>query len=715
MTTAHDTRPSLPVPAAGLRRALTRPDDPAGRIRPEIQALRAVAVVAVVVYHFFPGRVPGGYVGVDVFFVISGYLIIGHILREVETTGRVRLVDFWARRARRLIPASALTLIATAVAIVIWVPEVYWTQFLDELGAAALYVVNWALAASSIDYLGAQNAPSPVQHFWSLSVEEQFYIAWPILIVLTLVAVRVFGWTDRRRVMLILLVVVTVASAAYSVWATRESQASAYFFTTTRAWEFSAGGVLAAVGSRLRMPRGDLASLVSWLGLGLIAVALFAYSDATAFPGYAAALPVAGALLFIAAGLPTGRLSPAPLIRLRPVQWLGDTSYSLYLWHWPIVVIAPLALGHPLGTPAKLLLLLAALAVGWASMVLVEDPVRRSPRLLRRGPWFAVAATIIVAALISGSAFAASAAIRAHAEQARADALALIDSGAACIGAAAFGPGRDCPRPFAVTDLTDPATAAQDIGSGVRVVDQCKQTPEDSRVLTCEIGDTDAPTLHVALVGDSHAGQFLEPMDRYGRDNGWQVTTYLKTWCQGTGAAGVAAPDNAQPANITSCSDWGDAALSQIAADPSIDVVLFANFTNQYTQPTATGRPIVPADFEAAWQRMLDADKRVVVLRDPPNADAIVPAQCIAQQLDVYDPCTTPRSAALAADDPQWAAVQAMPEVSGVDLTANFCDDVTCHTLIGGLIVYFDSNHLTASYARTLAPYLGGAIADAVG
>ncbi len=715
MTTAHDTRPAPPASAPGVRRALTRPDDPSGRIRPEIQALRAIAVVAVVVYHFFPGRLPGGYVGVDVFFVISGYLIIGHLLREVESTGRVRLVDFWARRARRLIPASAVTLIATAVAIVIWVPRVYWTQFLDELGAAALYVVNWALAASSVDYLGAQNAPSPVQHFWSLSVEEQFYIAWPLLIVLVLAAARMFRWADRRRAMLILLVVVTAASAVHSVWSTADSQASAYFFTTTRAWEFSAGGVLAALGGRLRIPRGGVASTLSWLGLGLIAVAVVAYSDGTAFPGYAAALPVAGALLFIAAGLPSGRLSPAPLIRLRPVQWLGDTSYSLYLWHWPIVVIAPLAVGHPLGTPAKLALLVAALAIGWASMVLIEDPVRRSPRLLRRGSWFAVVATVVVALLIAGSALAASAAIRAQAEQARADALAVIDSGAACIGAAAFGPGRDCARPFAVTDLTDPATAGQDVGSGVRVVDECKQTPEDSGVLTCEIGDTDSPTLHVALLGDSHAGQFLEPLDSYGSANGWRVTTYLKTWCQGTGATDVAPPDNAQPGNIASCAAWGDAALSQIAADASVDVVVFANFTNQYTLPASAGRPIVPADFEVAWQRMLDAGKRVVVLRDPPNAAAVVPPQCIAQQLATYDPCPTPRAAALPADDPQWTAVQAMPEVAGVDLTDNFCDEETCHTLIGGLIVYFDSNHLTASYARTLAPYLGAAIEDALG
>jgi peptidoglycan/LPS O-acetylase OafA/YrhL len=733
MTSEPDTRVRASLPR-GSRRFDLSVDTPAALIRPELQALRAVSVAVVVVFHAFPGRMQGGYVGVDVFFVLSGFLIIGHLLRELQATGRVRVIPFWARRARRLIPASLVALTVTVIATLIWVPPVNWIRYLHEAGAAAVYVLNLVLAGDSVDYLAADNAASPVQHFWSLSIEEQLYIVWPLVILLVIAIVRRADAALRVRVVVVVLVVLTAASAIYSIWETQQSQPSAYFLTGTRAWEFGVGGILAAFSSQLgRIPR-HLASALSWAGLLLIGAAALRYSSETAFPGFAAWLPVAGALLVIAAGLPATVWSPSFLFRLRPVQWLGDISYSLYLWHWPLLVIAPFALHRDLGFIDRVLLVLAAVLIAWGSKVAIEDPIRRSPGLLRRGPWVTVIATVVATTVFFAATFAFAAVQQQQIDQQRsalAAATADLDSlpaaetdggtinselAGSCLGASAFGPGRDCADPFAVTALTAPIVAATDIGNGVLVADKCKQTLDDAAIVTCTFGETVNPTLRVALVGDSHAGHWLEALERYAVANDWKLTTYLKTWCQGLGVPDIAASWADTDQAVASCAGWGDQVLTMIAADPDIDVVLFVNYTAAYAshEEALPGRAVTAADFAAAWDRLQDAGKRVLVIRDTPNTGGASAPQCIAEHLAEYDPCATPRGSAFAPADPQWEAVASKDGVIGVDLTDRFCDATTCHSVIGGLIVYFDAHHLTATFARTMAPVLGDAIVRAL-
>src|SRR3954463_13198223 len=209
-------------------------------VRPEIQGLRAVAVAVVVVCHFWPSALPGGFVGVDVFFVISDFLITSHLLREVARTGRVSLAAFWARRARRILPAALLVLALCALATVAFVPEVHRQQFFAEIRASTFYVQNWELAHSAVDYFAAGDGPSPVQHFWSLSAEEQFYLVWPVLI---LAAAAIGARRGRERRVFAALAAVTAASFAYSVHKTGADPRAAYFVTSTRAWEFGAGGL----------------------------------------------------------------------------------------------------------------------------------------------------------------------------------------------------------------------------------------------------------------------------------------------------------------------------------------------------------------------------------------------------------------------------------------------------------------------------------------
>ena len=278
---------------------MTAPPIARADVRPEIQGLRAVAVAVVVVCHFWPSALPGGFVGVDVFFAISGFLITSHLLREVAATGRVSLAGFWARRARRILPAALLVLALCALATLAWVPEVHRAQFFAEIRASTFYVENWQLAHTAVDYFAADQGPSPVQHFWSLSAEEQFYLVWPVLIL----AAAAIGLRARsRRRVFAALAAVTAGSLAYSIYKTGADPAAAYFVTPTRAWEFGLGGLLAFC--RVRAP----ARLrVAVAGLVAIAVAAATFSADTAFPGVAALLPVLGACAVIWARAPAAR------------------------------------------------------------------------------------------------------------------------------------------------------------------------------------------------------------------------------------------------------------------------------------------------------------------------------------------------------------------------------------------------------------------------
>jgi len=270
----------------------------ATRVRPEIQSLRALAVGVVVVYHFWPRLLPGGFVGVDVFFVISGFLITAQLLREIDATGRVSMSRFWARRARRILPAALFVLLFCAVATVVFVPLNYWQQFFGDLRASTTYGQNWHLAAAAVNYFSADDPPSPVQHFWSLSAEEQFYIVWPLLILLSAAVTRVCRLRADIRTIAVVLSGLTLASLIYGVYRTSADPAAAYFVTPTRAWEFGMGGLLALLAGR-PVSRRNGAGLLTWLGLAAIAVAAATSSNSTAFPGVAALLPVIGTLLVI--------------------------------------------------------------------------------------------------------------------------------------------------------------------------------------------------------------------------------------------------------------------------------------------------------------------------------------------------------------------------------------------------------------------------------
>ncbi|MGH9271771.1 MAG: acyltransferase family protein, partial [Ilumatobacteraceae bacterium] len=312
--------------------------------RPDVEGLRALAVVAVLLFHARVAGFDGGFIGVDVFFVLSGFLITRLLLRELAATGTISLKAFWARRARRLLPASCLVLVVTVIAAHWMLPPLDQRTLAVDAAASATFLVNFVFADQLGDYFGAQlaeSSPSPLLHFWSLAVEEQFYLVWPALLV---AATRRPG--QYRRFLLGLVLGIGCVSFALSAWLTDAAPTWAFYTLPTRMGELLAGAAIAVVGTAILLVSPVFRAVLGWLGVIGITVAVMTYDTSTAFPGLATLLPVLSTVLVIVAG-GTGaeRHGPICFLRLPPMQWLGRHSYAIYLWHWPALVLAEARFG----------------------------------------------------------------------------------------------------------------------------------------------------------------------------------------------------------------------------------------------------------------------------------------------------------------------------------------------------------------------------------
>jgi peptidoglycan/LPS O-acetylase OafA/YrhL len=661
-------------------------------VRPEIQALRALAVLTVVVYHVWPEMMPGGFVGVDVFFAISGFLITAHLVREVDKTGTLRLWQFWARRMRRLLPAALLTLFLCAAATIAFVPQIYWQQFLTEIGTSTAYVQNWQLASDAVDYLGADNRPSPVQHFWSLSAEEQFYVIWPLLII-------VAAWTVRRRIAITgVLLTVTGLSLWYSIAETAANPAAAYFVTPTRVWEFGAGGLLALLGARAQPPDWARA-LLSWAGLGAVAYAAISYSTDTAFPGSAAVIPVVGALAVIHAGMPKARWAPSAILRVRPAQFLGDISYSVYLWHWPLLVFAPFVFANPGLTETRIAVPVLTILLAWVTKVLVEDPVRRSAWLSAQPRMtFAcgAAATAVLAAVLVGG----TAHVEAQITKAERQSTRVVDAQPACFGAAARDARTRCENRALRTKVVPSPVVAKDEDNA-----PCPNFRKENGVSVCDFGvKPEQARRTVALLGDSHASHWRAPLNTIARERGWRGLSVTRTSCVFSEATKITPePTKSQ------CLRWVRQVPKFFRAHPEIDTVFVVAITGG-TVNVPRGRTMFEAKTNGvrrAWQDLPDTIKHIVVIRDTPRIVAKT-VECIdeaiAAQKEAGIECAVPRKDALE-EDPAiiGARKEHSPRLQAIDLTDVFCGPRLCHPVIGGSLVYKDMHHFTLVFAKTLA------------
>jgi peptidoglycan/LPS O-acetylase OafA/YrhL len=688
------TPPAVPRPAARAKPAAA--GRPAGGLRIEIQALRAVAVGLVVAYHFWPSAVPGGFIGVDVFFVISGFLITSLLLREVERTGRVSLRGFWARRARRILPSALLVLAAVAAATFAYVPVNSWSQYLGDLRASTLYVQNWHLAHAAVDYFAAEQAPSPVQHYWSLAVEEQFYLAWPLL----LGAVALL--TRRRAALAAVIGAATAVSLVYGIRHTAANPADAYFATTTRAWELGAGGLLAL----LPAPRSTdrVRALLSVIGLAGIGVAAGVYTSATPFPGAAAVLPVLGAVAVIRAGAPGGRLSPIPFLRAAPVQFVGAISYSLYLWHWPLLVLAPYVVRHEVDTPTRITLLMLSLLLAWLSRILLEDPIRHSRFLVRRP----TRATFAPALALTLAVVAVTAAGSDHVQaQIRKDEIAskrTLASHPKCFGAAARDPQRTCSNPKLRTTVVPTPVQAPKMDNS-----PCEVIEKSGRLRVCQFGTApEKARATFALIGDSHASHWRPALSVLAKHKRWRGLSITHTSCPYSAAT----PVIDQPARGV-CVEWKHQLARWLARHPEVAIIFMGQHAGgDIVRPQ--GRDLFNAQVEGyakAWKALPASVEHVLVFRDTPKMHTPT-NDCVQQAIAAHEQagpaCAVPVREALKDRDPAPVAVKRkhFKRVQTIDVNRLLCNTKVCFPVIGGALVFKDVHHLTSVFSTSLGPFV---------
>ncbi|MFC4333595.1 acyltransferase family protein [Salininema proteolyticum] len=678
------------------------------RWRQDIEGLRALAVGLVIAAHAGIDRLAGGFVGVDVFFVISGFLITGLLLREIRKNGRIDLSRFYARRVARLLPAAALVLAATLAASWIWLTPLRLKDIAADIVAAALNVVNFRLAVTGTDYLNADAEPSPVQHFWSLAVEEQYYIVWPLLLtaVVWLVLRRRTGEnaldgaapTSRRTARLTwtvtaILGTVLVASLAASVLTTPGDPVWAYFGLHTRAWELAAGALLAVAADRIRLGERT-AGLLGWAGLALIAFTAFAYDSDTAFPGHAALLPVLGAVAVIAAGGRDSKWAPTWLLTLAPARYVGKISYGLYLWHWPVLMIAPTALGIEPTTRNNVALMGLAFVLAAVSFHAMEDPIRRHRPL-----------TLVPSrSLVMGGALATSTLV-----------IAFLAVTVPVVGTDKdLSDQRTMPLTEAVdveyvpASLTPSLDDARDDKPTVYAED-CIVWQKDSEVNEdCWFGDEDGDRT-VVIFGDSHAAQWFPPLEQIAEDNGWRLAVQTKAACA---VPEVRETNEKVGGEFTQCREWRQSALDYID-DLEPDLVVTSASDDKDLLADDAGQAWLEG-WEETNERLMDATGgHVVQIGSTPVWEKNIP-NCLSENVDEATDCVFDLAdSKLDVNNREEVLDQSSEQgVQVIDPLPWLCDidSRRCPVIVGDLLVYRDSNHLTTYYTSALESELAAAL-----
>jgi peptidoglycan/LPS O-acetylase OafA/YrhL len=693
--------------------------------RPDVEGLRAVAVVLVVLYHC-KAVIPGGYVGVDVFFVISGFLITRQLLGELMTTGRISMRGFYARRARRILPAATLTTIVTVVLAGLLLAPLQALRVFSDARAAALFGANIHFAALQADYFTAGRPPSPLEHYWSLSVEEQFYLVWPLVLVITsLGSLGVRRRSDtlaqapavgrprpasdgggrvRLGVVMVVLSAIGTLSFVDCLVLTPGSSAWAYYSTFSRAWELAAGAMVALSLPLIERVDRRLATALTWTGLLCIALAATIFSSSTPYPGVAALLPVAGAAAILAAGAASSkRWGAAALLATKPFQRVGTWSYSWYLWHFPALILAPAILGHPLSVLEALMVAAVSLVIAVMTFVLVERPIRHMQLVVRR-PVLAIAAA---AAFVGTS-------------------LAVVAVAPAVLASFRTGPPARPPINGPNGSLTAKQLAA-DLRLGVQILQvpsnlqpSIATAADDKPVIDtngcllgfpaaqskgCLYGDTSSRT-SVVLFGDSHAAAWFPALDVISKRHDWRLVVLTKSACA------------AEEVNLvrygrvySECRIWRSAAERQIAAlHPALVVVASSQYVNGMRRLAG-----VPTGHGGTWQNgvaaifdfLHHAARRTLYLSDVPTLTQPAP-DCLSAHPNDVPACTTSTRTAfrypqLTADEIKLAAQE---HINAINTSSWFCTPTVCPVIVGNILLYQDSQHMVPQWSVFLAPVL---------
>ncbi len=699
--------------------------------RPDIEGLRAIAVVAVVLFHAAVPGLGGGYVGVDVFFVISGFLITGLLWREVSTTGSVRLRSFYGARARRLLPASAAVGVITMIGAALLFPLLQVPAVLNDGIASALYVSNYRFLFADVNYFNATDllTPSPFLHYWSLGVEEQFYLVWAPMILGTAWLMRrvrrnkAQDTTSSRRPYLVVLALVATVSFVLSLLITSVFPPGAFFSLPTRAWQLALGGLVALTAFSWERLSPRIAAIIGWAGLAMIVVACFWFSPTTPFPGTAALLPTVGAALVIGAGCATPAQGSGRFLGLPPMQTVGRISYSWYLWHWPVLILTPLIVGHPLGLPARIIAVLLSAGLAWLTMRFVENPLRFAPKI-RNSPWRSLglgAVGTVIAVCVGLALLKVVPTPVGHGAPATplhfTATPVQVGYGIGAYDAAvrqAFAQAQ--PAVAASADLKavpsnlEPALADAAAEDKAIYLNGCQRDLFQDGQPECAAGDISSSTT-AALVGDSNAAMWNPALVQVAEQRHWRVETLTKGACP---LLDFPITNSLVGGKATHCDQWRTQIITRLRADHPRLIVL--SMLRSY------GLGIFPSRFksyEPAWidsltqmvQQLRATGAQVLVLGPVPDPHSAVPV-CLSGHLDDATACTPPRSDSV--NQSGIAAEVAATRAGGgqyADVTDMFCTTDRCPVIVGNTLVYFNENHITLEYSRLLAPVIG-ALAD---
>lgn len=684
--------------------------------RYDIQALRAFAVMAVVLYHLWPNRLVGGFAGVDIFFVISGFLmttsIMGHLKPHIaDKTITARnilklLVEFYARRIRRLVPAALTVLSATLV-------STYFTNNLSvivdtakSIIASATFWQNWNLTSAEVEYLESTNTPLATEHFWSLSVEEQFYLVWPILLVAaTLLTINVVIYYKKQRISGIILPItlLTILSFAYGYWLTKESPANAYFSTPARVWELMLGGIIAFLPA---IKNYDLKLLLPHVGLAMCLYSVF-FITGDGFPGWHALIPTLGTAMIIWAGIgkSESKLSFNSLFSLKPIQWIGNISYSVYLWHFPLIVFLPIFIKRDIDGPGTYLIKAGIIALTLILAQLSYLYVEETTRKVRIKTRYVYLLFVLATGLVVAGGFA----LQKHSQnkidtQLKSMHVAALDESNLCFGARALVNKDKCDNPYGQQKPEWANIAEEDyyldkVNSKSIECNDKIDGKKTAKYKFCTTGDKESDK-YIVIYGDSHARQYLNALDYIGRKKGYKVYALTYTTCS-----------TIKEREKQYCRDIINKLKASDRLFSDADIVIFSSL---YRNNEASG---IEQDLRIVKSL---TDNKILFMEDSINITPQEFNNCLRLKID----CTTSRYKVAEQTDNMLEELLVRGSISKnqvIHTKDMFCDDKKCYSSIGGVPVYTNTamaknktnnSHITASYSYSLGPLLEQKLRD---
>lgn len=600
---------------------------------PQIQALRALAAILVLLFHAHV--VDGGYIGVDIFYVISGYLITGLILREVEISNTLDFKAFYLRRIKRLLPTSFTVLMITALSAWYFYPGTMREDLGKDIFAAAVYLSNFLFAFWQMDYQNLNAVPPVVIHFWSLAVEEQFYLFWPIIVV----AAYKFG---GRKFLFQAIAVITVSSFIFSLFLTNAQPIWAFYSLPTRAWELGVGALLLTFSGRYK-----LSWVYPWIALALILYSSFFFTESTPFPGTAALAPVIGTAIAIASISSWPRLFNF-FSDLRITQWLGEISYPLYLWHWPLLVIPMVYLGRGLTIVERVVAILATVLLAHLTHEFIEQPLRHISLPPKKIVSSAIGATVIATGI--GLAITASA-----------NNTITLPTG----------------ESYSLTQIMAKPDVYQDgchVNNGETISGDCTYGPESEN--------------KVVLFGDSHAAQWMPVLEELAYERNFQLISLTKSACPGPAVAKVESGGYKN----ADCSEWRKNSIARIQALKPMAVLVsgmqYFEIPDGYASRGNWWREGQARTFAA----LKGSSQHLIYISDTPHPLRDIPS-CLAAGRNDRCNSTEPADAFFT---PGWQQINP---------TSWFCS-ATCPAILNGVVVYRDSSHISVLASRMVKPQL---------